>query len=666
MTHHQLHVRLHPVSQELIVTDRISFSNGRKKAVSFRLNKGLKITGHDGSLELISSDESAQHDIYRIVLPEPSNVITLSYEGTVQAVNYTGMGGMPRAVISAEGVYLDSGSAWYPVFGGQLDGFSMNVALPEAWQSISQGRRSEKGGIQNWKSNVPEQEIYLLAGPFTRYSKKHEDLDLSVYLLDADDRLADTYLSLMGEYIEQYSAMIGPYPFPKFAVVENRWQTGYGMPSFTLLGSHVIRLPFIPYTSLPHEILHNWWGNGVWIDYSSGNWSEGLTAYLADHHLKELKGEGTEYRRKALQRYVDFASEKRDAPLAAFTARHSDASQAIGYSKSLMLFHMLRQEIGHKAFHTALAKFWRERQFTSASFLDLLETFSSVTGTPLDHYRDWLFREGAPVLEMTGVNVEKRMDGHKLHFTVRQSQQADPFRLSLPVAVTMKGEPYSVMHGIQLDQRVTKATLELPAAPLRLDIDPLFETIRILDSSERPPALGQLFGSKRLLLVIPGSAEKALQDAWRQLAASWKQRYGEIETVLDDELESVPDNRELFILGWNNALLPEVASRFKELQLNNQQANLENTIYSAGKYSIVLMGASRENAIGFIGAATPEAIAAMARKLPHYSTYGRLVFDGISGKNQVKKSAPIADSVMTYHFTDSRVDLKLPIKPLGE
>ena len=58
------------------------------------------------------------------------------------------------------------------------------------------------------------------------------------------------------------------------------------MPSFTLLGAKVIRLPFIVSSSYPHEILHNWWGNGVFVDVQQGNWCEGLTAYLADHLLQ--------------------------------------------------------------------------------------------------------------------------------------------------------------------------------------------------------------------------------------------------------------------------------------------------------------------------------------------------------------------------------------------
>ena len=100
-----------------------------------------------------------------------------------------------------------------------------------------------------------------------------------------------------------YSGLIGPYPFNKFALVENFWETGYGMPSFTLLGPEIIRFPFILHSSFPHEILHNWWGNSVFVDYGTGNWCEGLTAYLADHLVEEQRGKGAEYRRGTLQKY---------------------------------------------------------------------------------------------------------------------------------------------------------------------------------------------------------------------------------------------------------------------------------------------------------------------------------------------------------------------------
>src|SRR5699024_10740182 len=98
-------------------------------------------------------------------------------------------------------------------------------------------------------------------------------------------------------------------------------------------------------SSYPHEILHNWWGNGVYVDYASGNWAEGLTSYLADHLLKEQQGQGVQYRRETLQKYTDYVRGGRDFPLTEFRGRHSAATEAVGYGKTLMLFHMLRQRM---------------------------------------------------------------------------------------------------------------------------------------------------------------------------------------------------------------------------------------------------------------------------------------------------------------------------------
>ena len=68
-----------------------------------------------------------------------------------------------------------------------------------------------------------------------------------------------------------YEELLGPYPWSRFSVVENFWETGYGMPSFTLLGPKVIRFPFLLHSSFPHELLHNWWGNGVYLADDDGN-----------------------------------------------------------------------------------------------------------------------------------------------------------------------------------------------------------------------------------------------------------------------------------------------------------------------------------------------------------------------------------------------------------
>src|SRR5258708_28852397 len=96
--------------------------------------------------------------------------------------------------------------------------------------------------------------------------------------------------------------LLGPYPYSKFALVENFWETGYGMPSFTLLGEQVIRFPFILHSSYPHELLHNWWGNGVFVDLAGGDWCEGLTTHLPVHLLSEQRAKDADHTRALLQR----------------------------------------------------------------------------------------------------------------------------------------------------------------------------------------------------------------------------------------------------------------------------------------------------------------------------------------------------------------------------
>ena len=125
------------------------------------------------------------------------------------------------------------------------------------------------------------------------------------------------------------------------------------MPSFTLLGPTVIKLEFIVHSSYPHEILHNWWGNGVFVNSEKGNWCEGLTAYLADHLVQEQRGAGSEYRRSTLQKYRDYVHDGRDFPLTEFRERHSAATEAVGYGKALMMDHMLRRRIGDDVFRRA-------------------------------------------------------------------------------------------------------------------------------------------------------------------------------------------------------------------------------------------------------------------------------------------------------------------------
>src|SRR4029453_18980304 len=109
-------------------------------------------------------------------------------------------------------------------------------------------------------------EIGLGAGRRTGTRRTTMNVEAIAMLARPDDALAAKYLDATAPNVAMYTELLGPHAYGKFAIVENFWDTGYGMPSFTLLGPQEIRLPFIPTTSYPHEILHDWGGYGVYVD----------------------------------------------------------------------------------------------------------------------------------------------------------------------------------------------------------------------------------------------------------------------------------------------------------------------------------------------------------------------------------------------------------------
>jgi aminopeptidase N len=251
--------------------------------------------------------------------------------------------------------------------------------------------------IVRWESPEPMEEIFLIAARFHEYSSKAGRVDVIAFLRTPDEALAAKYLETTSQYLDMYRSLIGPYPFTKFALVENFWETGYGMPSFTLLGEKVIRFPFILHSSYPHELLHNWWGNSVYVDFGGGNWCEGLTTYMADHLIKEQRGQGAQYRRDALQRYADYVGPDGDFPLRSFISRTDAATEAVGYGKSMMMWHMLRRMIGDGPFIEGVRAFYRDNIYRAASFGDLRAAFETASGIDLGgFFEQWVERAGDP------------------------------------------------------------------------------------------------------------------------------------------------------------------------------------------------------------------------------------------------------------------------------
>ncbi len=709
--HHDLEVRIQPDQNSLQVVNRVSFLDAvtpdENGAYRFVLHAGLEpkvatpgwrlqlqdgpaeagFLGINATTETVS--ENVPLDAY-VLIPEGESPgpVELVYGGVIhhelatQGEEYQRSFSETPGIIDDRGVFLAGASFWVPTFGDGLMTFDLVVGgLTPPWDVVSQGRRthhevdSEGFRSTSWSLGHPTEEIYLIAGPWHEYSREAGDVEVFAFLRDDDPALAQRYLDATARYLDLYQGMLPPFPFASFALVENFWETGYGMPGFTLLGPQVIRFPWILTSSYPHELLHNWWGNSIYVEFEHGNWCEGLTAYMADHLFAEQRGEGATYRRATLKKYTDMVSAGEDFPLAEFGSRQSAASEAVGYGKSLMLFHMARRAVGNEAFLAALSLFDREHRFSRASFSDIAEAFTDETGGDWAPFiEEWVERTGAPRFEIREARVEEGAPGEapwRVAVHLRQVQDEEPFPVTVPVAVTIEGQEEPVWAEAGACGRDCIVEVACSARPLRVDVDPAFDVMRRLDPLEVPPALSTVFGAKEQLFVLPASASDEETAAWRELAADWA-RPEKPNIVLDSELSVLPDTP-TWVLGWDNRFGSEIAGRLADQGISMRGASvaLAGDVLPKHDHSMVVVARAKGDptaAVSWVTAAPTEAIPGLARKLPHYTRYSYLGFRGPEPENMAKGMWQPLSSPLVRNLSDGDMpNLELPARvPLAE
>jgi aminopeptidase N len=696
--HQALQVTLDPAEHSLAVVDTIT-RKGDAGALEFELHPDMKpeLLTPGARLEPLNSKsgpapgdaESVRPHRYRVSLPAGQSRFVLRYQGHIrqalqpQGEAYARGFRETTGMISEEGVFLAGQSYWYPQVAGEELTFDLQLNLPPGWSGMTQGERRSQarepsGTRETWRCIHPQQEIYLIAGRFSEYTQSVDGVKAMVLLREPAAALARSYLDATADYIRMYGDLIGSYPYAKFALVENFWETGYGMPSFTLLGPKVIRLPFILHSSYPHEILHNWWGNGVYVNLAGGNWSEGLTSYLADHLIKEQHGQGVDYRRGVLQNYADYVRTQQDFPLTAFRSRHSDATEAVGYGKGLMLFHMLRQQLGDAAFVRGLRALYSQYRFRAASFDDVEAVFSKVSGRPLAAFFDqWVKRTGAPQLRLGRTAVQHENGGYRLTVELKQVQPGDVYALRVPLAVQLEGREAAWQTVVTLDERRSTLELQLPARPLRLAIDPRFDLFRRLDRNELPPAISQAMGEPQVTLVLPFAGSEALRKAYAELAADWKAANPKRFTVISDrDLVELPADRTVWLFGWENRFRPVLDAALADYAFSDQgeSVTIAGTPLERDDHAVVVMARQRahpDQALGWLAADRAEAVPGLTRKLPHYGRYSYLAFTGKEPVNTFKGQWPVVNSPLSVVLSGEEgamvvpADLQLaPRKPL--
>ncbi|MGQ0809620.1 MAG: M1 family metallopeptidase [Nitrospiraceae bacterium] len=555
---HHLSVNLVPDSHQLFVTDRmvVKVTKPLVRQAVFTLAPTLQVEhvqNHDPSGQplvftskviSVSSDPNAHTQRVEVQFPEPavaSHVFTLEwrYQGIVHDPPRE-----PRHLrfvtpsetsghIGPEGIYLSGETQWYPDISGSLPTFHLEVTTPKGWTSLTHGkeiRRQENSVgpvMAEWDVTANTEALTLVANKFIVGQRDWRDeagntIQVATYLFPEDAHLSSEYLDASVRYLDAYGRLLGPYPYPKFAVVENFFASGLGMPSFTLLGNGVIKRHYIQPYALGHEIVHSWIGNSVLNRLDHGNWVEGLTTYLANYYWHELMGnrdQAREQRRMMLLGYAVYVRPDQDYAVGRFKQKTDDKDNAIGYQKSAMVFHMLRQEIGETAFWGSLKKLVADHQGRYADWQDLERIFSQVAKKDLRwFFAQWVERAGAPTFSLDRVDAQLLNSGPNGPFVVktRLHQEGAPFQVSVELRVTMEDGSVRT-EAVEMTSPDQDIRLTVPGKPIAVEIDPDWALFRRIERRHLPPMLNLYVSDRHRTVIAPEAGTEAERRPYYEL-----------------------------------------------------------------------------------------------------------------------------------------------------
>ncbi|MCE7978425.1 MAG: hypothetical protein DYH03_15125 [Nitrospira sp. NTP1] len=549
--------------------------------------------------------------------------------------------------IGPEGVYLSSESQWYPDLDGSLATYDVTIAVPEGWTAVTQG--APQSDPAHWIVPTKSEALTVVANRFvvksrTWTAQSGQAIRLATYLFPDEASLADEYLDASARYIDAYIPLLGPYPFAQFAVVENFFSSGLGMPSFTLLGSGVIKRHYTQPYALGHEIVHSWIGNGVFNRIDRGNWVEGLTTYLSNYYYHELIGDeaqAREQRRLMLMGYAVYVRPGEEYPVIQFAQKHDEKDNAIGYQQAAMVFHALRQEVGETVFWKALKQIPERYLGMAAEWRDLERVFQEAAGRDLRwFFAQWIEQAGVPDIELTGSRVPPSTgppgEMNRVEAMVQIAQYGLPYRVAVDLEFVLEGGRTHRTR-IHVTESRQEVIVPLPERPLAVRLDPDLHVFRRVARHALAPMLNMyVTDTHRTVLVPPASSQqpRPFSDIVQRIVAQEASKPEPLRTTVkqpEDKMKGMPAGSVLVLggPGENPAASDILHYCGDHVRFSEKGFAVEGQPYE-GATMALLVSCRRDDQPGsvvtLLYGVTPQALTRVARLLFFYGWQSYVVF----------------------------------------
>jgi aminopeptidase N len=358
------------------------------------------------------------------------------------------------------------------------------ITAPSRYQVVGSGRLLEETDLPgnmrrtHWATDVPLATRVMVFGA-ARFAVEnvatvnHIPVETWVYPQNRKEGFFD-YAQAEG-ILRFFDEEIGPFPYEKLANVQSRTRYG-GMENASNIfysGSSVTGTRSSE-GLLAHEIAHQWFGDSV----TEADWhhvwlSEGFATYFTQLYMEHVYGRDrlVQNMRKSAPGIFEFNDRRERSPVVDTTI--SDLNRLLStnsYQKGSWILHMLRGRIGEDAFRAGIRDYYRKYRDSNAWTRDFQRIMEDASGQDLESFfEQWIFRPGYPIL---GGSWNYDADLGEVSVTINQSQQWDPFQLTLSVGVYPNNSGKISVSQLNFSTRDTTITIPSSSRPDRVVLDP--------------------------------------------------------------------------------------------------------------------------------------------------------------------------------------------------
>jgi tetratricopeptide (TPR) repeat protein len=489
ITGYVVNAELDPAAHHLSARTVVTFTApDNTELVTFGFHPALKVIKiSDLTGKVLTGERSADGTIR--VTPDTPIVRgveehwTFEYEGTITGNEDGPVEGLKLAAIEEPISYLLYSSRWLPSTGYMIDRFTaeMHIRVPQGMRVFGSGAKGSpqpvtlangKPGDQydfNW--NKPGFPATLIAGRFVPPVSVGAG-NVKVYLTPAHQQAGNDFAQTATKEFDFFNDSFGQLESTRLNVVElpdDTLPAVWAPELAAIVGSRAgdksgIRL-------LANTIAHLWWGaevsprtlNDAWITNGMSRYGELM--YLEDENGKNAM-------RTALQDVSAGALAYDTIPLSS-SARMSPFSpefQSMTLEKGAMVFHMLRYELGDRAFLATLKGALSQYTDNSIRALDFQKVAEAQSQQQLtSFFAQWIDGTGAPVF--TDKYSVYRLGNNKGFRTIGEiDQDLDLFRM--PVELRVETDGKTEVQKVDVVGTNSQYIVDTFGRPRRISIDP--------------------------------------------------------------------------------------------------------------------------------------------------------------------------------------------------